>query len=413
MRRLFFQILSAFLCACLIVSCAGCGSPDVSSGSLTVTHNAQTGAAEIRAVWFSYIDLSWLLQNGRDRTSFARAVHTALQNIASIGAQTVFVHVRAFSDAYYPSKYFPWAASLTGTQGGDPGFDPLSVFCEEAAGYHVDVHAWINPFRICSDISGWNDVCDSNPARRFQQDDDPSNDAAVVQTAGGVYYDPASPAVQDLILCGVRELLENYPIRGIHIDDYFYPSQEADVDKTEYAAYRANGGSMPLDDWRRETINAWVRQMYTTVKAYGNDKVFSISPAADLEANRTIRYADVSLWCSQNGYCDWIIPQLYVGFMHETLPFRQAAAQWNAITQSDSVRLLFGLAAYKCGQTDRYAGSGSAEWTECTDILSRQIVNGRAYTRCRGFAFYSYSSFFGEKPSDSAKLELQSVTSVL
>lgn len=61
---------------------------------------------------------------------------------------TLIVHVRPFGDALYPSKYYPWSHILTGTQGEDPGYDPLSYMVEAAHKAGLEFHAWLNPLRI-------------------------------------------------------------------------------------------------------------------------------------------------------------------------------------------------------------------------------------------------------------------------
>ena len=368
---------------------------------------------EIRAVWISYLELSMRSETKRDGDAFRAKLRGMMQTLRDNGFNTVFLHVRPFADALYRSSLFPFSAYLTGTQGDDPGYDPLAIACEEASSCGIALHAWINPFRVCASEDTWDTASDDNPAVQMLSDSDSANDHCVVHTAGGVYFDPAADAVQALILQGVQEILEHYPVAGIHIDDYFYPSQDETIDETEFAAYRASGGTKPLADWRRDIISAWMRRMHDTVKAYGNEKIFSASPAVSAEANRDKLYADVALWCSEPGYCDWIIPQVYVGFEHETVPFIEAAAQWDRLCTCPDVTLLFGLAAYKCGAADALAGSGRDEWLRHADILSRQIVHCRTETNGNGFVFFSYSYLFGENMTNNSNQEQQLVISVL
>ena len=75
--------------------------------------------------------------------------------------------------------------------------------------------------------------------------------------------------------------------------------------------------------------------------------------------------------------------------------------------------MLFGLAAYKCGIEHSYAGTGSSEWVDRSDILPRQIEYIRQLSNCNGFALYSYSYIFGEKMSDNSELEMKAVISMI
>ncbi|MBQ7545638.1 MAG: family 10 glycosylhydrolase [Clostridia bacterium] len=368
---------------------SGCSSRAVQQ-SETTTHSD----AEIRAVWISYLDWKQFFRESED--DYSASVRETMLRIKDALFNTVFLHVRAFSDAFYPSELFPFSACITGAEGKNLGFDPLLLFCREAEKAGVSVHAWINPFRIGSK-KDFAQKAEKNPAVAILHDEDPDNDHCVVCVDDMLYYDPASSWVHDLNLRSIRELLEHYPIDGIHIDDYFYPGTDPEIDQTEYAAYTSQGGSMDLDDWRRAEINAFVSAVYMTIKQYGDEKVFSISPAVRINRNFDTLYADVARWGAVEGYCDWLIPQVYVGFLHETLPFRDAVTQWNDLVRCDSVRILYGLAAYKCGQEDAYAGTGSNEWIDNKDILSEQIEYSRTMPRYDGFALFSYSSVFDRK----------------
>ena len=69
-------------------------------------------------------------------------------NLANDGFNTVFVHVRSHSDAMYDSDIFPWSIYCTGTEGNDPGFDPLEIMVAEAHRAGLSIEAWINPYRV-------------------------------------------------------------------------------------------------------------------------------------------------------------------------------------------------------------------------------------------------------------------------
>src|SRR5688500_16548667 len=70
-----------------------------------------------------------------------------LDRAVATGLNAVIFHVRPAGDALYSSALEPWGAMLTGTQGGDPGYDPLAFAIEQAHARGLELHAWINPFR--------------------------------------------------------------------------------------------------------------------------------------------------------------------------------------------------------------------------------------------------------------------------
>ena len=207
----------------------------------------------------------------------------------------------------------------------------------------------------------------------------------MVYADGGMYYSPASPSAQRLVLDGVREIVRNYDVDGIHIDDYFYPSTDKKIDASFYKQYKDGGGKLSLDEWRLDTVSAFVAQMYTTVKSENSDCIFSVSPAGNINNNYKQQYADVRLWCSRRGYADWIIPQLYYGFENDKLSFDKALSQWQSLNTIGAVRMIYGIAAYKVNDSDD-------EWQAGSGIIDRQLELVRESDSCYGAAFFSYSS---------------------
>ena len=86
-----------------------------------------------------------------------------IANIASYNINLIVFQVRPTSDAYYKSKLNPWSRFITGTEGQDPGFDVLGFVVEEAKKYGIEVHAWMNPYRIRND----NNIGDINILKLF------------------------------------------------------------------------------------------------------------------------------------------------------------------------------------------------------------------------------------------------------
>lgn len=340
---------------------------------------------EMRAIWISCYDYSSAA--GKSRSEYKAITDTMFKNISECGLNTAFVHLRAFSDAFYKSDIFPYSSFIAGTEGASLPFDPFEVLLESAEKYDISVHGWINPFRV-STKTDTSLLSSENPAKIILNEG--NDDGRVCVLSNGIYYNPSHLDNHRLILDGVKEILNNYDIDGIHIDDYFYPSTDTSIDAAQYREYKSNGGSLSLAEWRITNVNAFVSSLYSTVKAENPDAVVSISPSAQIDKNKNELYADCKLWLSQRGYADIIIPQIYFGFEHSTLPFPELLAQWANLPRHSSVKLVCGIAAYKCATEDAYAGSGKTEWKNNTDILARQVEgirNNRSYS---GFAVFSY-----------------------
>ena len=145
------------------------------------------------------------------------------------------------------------------------------------------------------------------------------------------------------------------------------------------------------------------------MKSFGADKIFSVSPCGDIDKNYNHLYADVYAWC-RGGYCDIILPQIYFGFNNETLPFADCLERWLSIADGEKVKIIPGLALYKCGKEDVFAGKGYGEWQLHSDIIKRQVIHLRE-KGCIGFALYS-SSYINFSETFTQK-ELNNLKSVL
>ena len=356
-------------------------SPKTTAGT---TKPAET-QTELRGIWISCYD--YISAAGKTRSEYKAETDKMFKSIAACGFNTAFVHMRAFSDAFYESDIYPYSSFVAGTEGAPLPFDPFKVILESAKKYGISVHGWINPFRV----STKNDpslLSASNPAKKILDGGNSEGEVCILKN--GIYYNPACVSNHKLILDGVREILGKYDIDGIHIDDYFYPSTDKSIDSKQYSQYKSSGGALSLAEWRRASVNSFVSSLYSTVKATNSNLTVSISPAAQIEKNKNELYADCALWLSSKGYADIIIPQIYFGFEHETLDFQSLLAEWAALPRNPQIKLVCGLAAYKCGKNDAYAGTGSAEWQENTDILARQLKCIRKNKNYSGFVVFSY-----------------------
>ncbi len=368
-----------------------------------------TDTGEIRAVWIYYSELSMQSVGGGTKAAFESKAKEMTRNIREAGLNTVILHVRPFCDAFYPSEIFPWTAYLTGTQGAAVAYDPLAVFLECAKAEGLSVQGWFNPYRVLLS-KDWDALAETNPAKIWYEAGETEN---LLLTDTGIYLNPASEKAQALILDGVRELLTKYALDAVHIDDYFYPTTDPAADEAQYAAYRENGGTLSLADWRRENVSNFVSGLYSTVKAVRPEAKVVISPGGDIRKNYETLYADVERWAREPGFLDVLMPQLYYGFENASRPFSDTAAAWADLPLADGVALCFGLAAYKCGKEDKYAGTGKAEWQQHTDILTRQLTLCRTLPHYAGFAIYSYSSVFSENSTENAKKEWKNLKNMI
>lgn len=362
---------------------------------------------ELRGMWLSFYEISEITK-GKTEEEYRESVSAILENLSKDKFNTVYYQARAFSDALYFSGIFPASEYLITEETDVLAYDPLEIFVEASKEYGVSVHAWVNPLRVSysEDVSV---LKDGNPAKKLYDEDD--SDGLII-CEKGIYYNPSDEEARKIILSGVREIIENYDVAGIQFDDYFYPESENIGDEGLFDKYKSAGGELSLDEWRSANVTNLISSVYDIVKAYNENLVFGVSPSADFLNNERV-YADVAYWCSEPGYIDYIMPQVYYGFENEKMPFEETVDKWNSLERCEGVSLCFGLAPYKTGVEDKYAGAGKNEWTENDNILSRQYDYLRNNTNFNGFSMFSYSYCYGSNKSENIEKELEVLTSML
>ena len=156
-----------------------------------------------RAVWLSYLEFNAYRRSVTENSeqNFRKFFRHVLNRSKECGLNRIIVQVRPFGDALYTSGYFPWAACISGTQGENPGYDPLAVMVELAHKKGFQIEAWINPYRISSGTD-LDSLSADNPARVWALSKEKTRN--VLSYDGALYYNPSSANVQELIVNGVR-----------------------------------------------------------------------------------------------------------------------------------------------------------------------------------------------------------------
>lgn len=333
-------------------------------------------------MWFTYMEYRDMLYN-KTESEFTESIKNRLAQAAEKGINTVYVHVRAYNDCCYESDIFPCAEYYNGN------YDALEITLNEAHKLGLSVHAWLNPLRCQTDEQM--KTLDTNFQIKKWYNDSKKNGTYIVKLEDRWYLNPAYNEVREYIASGAAEIVRNYDVDGIHIDDYFYPTSETEFDADAFS----ESGSNDLEKWRIENINTMVSSIYQAVKKENKEALFGISPQGNINSNYSGQYADVKTWASESGYCDYIVPQIYYGFKNESCPFEETVKKWKDINTCDDVSLIIGLGAYKVGNEDKWAGSGKNEWIEDSGIISRQAEYSAKNDL--GIAIYSYDSAFSEK----------------
>ncbi|MDO4566850.1 MAG: family 10 glycosylhydrolase [Oscillospiraceae bacterium] len=391
------SLIAALLCALALAACTLAeedgkpgGGQDNFTSQLGLKEKEESAPRENfkRAVWVSYIELAELLS--ADEARFSNNLDEMFYNLETIKTTDIFLQVRAFGEALYSSELFPSASLLYSDYSEDINY--LERIVSEAHERGMRLHAWINPYRL----GEYPELIEA--LKNLDRE-------SVISLESGSFIDPASEALREAIIGDISALCNNYEVDGVQFDDYFYPFAEEETDAARYESYLASGGELALEGWRRENVTALISGVYAAVHVAGEDMVFGVSPDASIERNMTRHYADVEKWCSGEGFIDYICPQIYYGYENETRPFNEAVEEWKEL--SASCELIVGLSPYKAGRQDAYAGSGSSEWLESFDIISRQYSDASKDEAVAGVAFFRYGSLFSPEESVEAFASLE------
>lgn len=359
---------------------------------------AATQTEDYKAVWFSYYDFQTYLKSTKKNTGpkFRAYFKKVLAQCQSKNLNRIIVQVRPTSDALYKSQYFPTSEYIAKTQGKTISYDPLKIMVSEAHKAGMKIEAWINPYRVSFNTK-YSKLSKTNPARIWHQSSSASTRRNVLSYGGKLYYNPSKAEVRTLIINGVKEIVQNYKVDGIHMDDYFYPSftsknYKTAFDAKEYNASIEKKNGMSIVNYRRKQVDLLVAGIKGAIKEINPNVTFGISPAGNID-NLTSKYAyyvNIKQWTNSTEYVDYIAPQVYWGFKHSTAAFDKVVDRWVDMVDQSKVNLYIGLPAYKMGHPS--LASNSAERKELTSTtLLRKMVKYCSQKKVNGIIVFDYA----------------------
>lgn len=259
-----------------------------------------------------------------------------LDSLQKDGINAILFQVRPEADAWYKSSLEPWSRYVTGTQGKDPGWDPLAFLIEECHKRNMELHAWMNPYRARTTLK--NALATGHVF--FKHPD------WFIQYGDLTWFDPGNPECRSFIKDVVRDLVRHYDIDAVHMDDYFYPYPVAGKPFGDDNSFRIYGFAMGFTpdrkaDWRRENVNVLIRDLHAVIHEIKPWVRFGVSPfgiwrnqKTDPKGSKTNGlsnyddlYADVLTWV-QKDWVDYNIPQLYWEIGHRAADYATLLKWW-------------------------------------------------------------------------------------
>ncbi|MBA3342356.1 MAG: family 10 glycosylhydrolase [Gemmatimonadaceae bacterium] len=294
---------------------------------------------EFRGIWVATVsNIDWPSRPGLTSWEQQAELIAILNRAVALRMNAIVLQVRPATDALYDSKLEPWSEYLSAQMGRppEPYYDPLAFAVEESHKRGLELHAWFNPYRS-RHPSAKSEIAATHLSNTRPE---------IVRAYGKhLWLDPGDPAVRSHSLRVIIDVVRRYDLDGIHIDDYFYPYKERDSagvliafpDDASWARYERAGGKLPRDDWRRNNVDTFVRELYRATKKLKPWVKFGISPFGvwrpgypeqikGFDAYAEL-YADSKRWINE-GWLDYFTPQLYWPIGREDLSYPVLLRWW-------------------------------------------------------------------------------------
>lgn len=380
------QLFHSFFYVCLLsILFTSCGQQKVSKS--TTFSELKHPKREFRGAWIHTVGQGQY--KNMNSTQMKEYFLTALNQLKAVGINAVIFQVRPQADAFYDSKLEPWSVYLTGTQGKalDGGFDPLAFLVEECHKRNMELHAWMNPYRVTSNES--QKLIPSHIYNRHPE--------RFVKYGKQLYFDPGIPENREFICDVVKDIVSRYEVDAIHMDDYFYPYPIAGIDFPDNKSFNTYAKSQGFEasqrgDWRRNNVNMLIKEIKQTISVTKPWVRFGVSPfgifrnkkstpdGSGSETNGLQNYddlfADIKLW-AENGWIDYNMPQLYWEMGHKAADYTTLIEWWSK--NSWGQHLYIGQAVRRT--MDATMPSGNSQ-------LAEKMRTSRAYPTIHGNCFW-------------------------
>lgn len=378
--------------------------------------------AKVRGVWVSNvgnIDTPVM----KNISSYQKHLNEMIETIASYNINLVIFQVRPSSDAFYKSELNPWSRYITGTEGKDPGFDVFEYFISLAKAKNIEVHAWMNPYRVSTN----NFDAKTQTVEEFLKTLDPKNFARrhpedlILDGKDKIILKPASNRVIQFVTDTIVEVVNNYEVTGVHIDDYFYPYDKIPVEReaADYELAKAENTELSFSDWRRSNVDKMISSIHFALNQPSTKRhvEFGISPFGIYRTHKSINeegwergsyhapkvcecyrdlYSDVYKWMKE-GWIDYVVPQIYFPFSRLDVTYHDLLIWWDQICQETKTKLYIGQALYQVGANDF--------WVDPMEIHKQMSLNC-LYKTVTGTVFFTYRDLLkGKNPTNDQALE--------
>ena len=345
-----------------------------------------------RGAWIATVaNIDWPSTEAVGNDSLQKAEMVwILDSLQSLGINAVIFQVRPTADALYQSEYEPSSHWLMGKQGDSLTYDPLAWTIEQAHERHMEVHVWLNPYRVNLAKTDTSTICADHIWRKHPE--------WFWEYNKQWYFNPGLDITREWICTIVQDIVYRYDIHAIHMDDYFYPYPAGGKPLPDVKTFeKYPRGFDNIEDWRRDNVNRAIQEISATIHECKDSVQFGISPfgvwrnaSVDSTGSKTTAgitnyddlYADIRLWIRE-GWIDYVLPQLYWEIGKKAADYETLAHWWANEVRGTNCKLYIGMAPYRLegAKKDSPWGIGNE--------ISRQMKLNRTIPEISGECFYS------------------------
>jgi uncharacterized lipoprotein YddW (UPF0748 family) len=369
-----------------------------------------------RGAWIATVaNIDWPSKEAVGNDSLQKAeMIWLLDSLQSIGINAIIFQVRPTADALYYSDLEPTSHWLTGKQSfpnhqssiinHQLTYDPLAWTIDEAHKRNMEVHVWLNPYRVNLATMDTSLIARDHVWRQHRE--------WFWEYNKQWYFDPGLPITREWICTVVQDIVKRYDIQAIHMDDYFYPYPAGGKQLPDTETFKKYPrGFDDIREWRRDNVNLAIQAISQTIKECKPDVEFGISPfgvwrnaSVDSTGSATQAgitnyddlYADIRLWI-QNGWIDYVLPQLYWEIGKKVADYEILAHWWANEVRGTNCKLYIGMAPYRLQDTQTTKTTKTTQTTKTTKTtpwqegneIGRQMRLNRTIPEISGECFYS------------------------
>ena len=355
----------------------------------------ERSAVSFRGAWIATVaNIDWPTPEAVGNTDLQQSeMIFLLDSLHSIGINAIIFQVRPTADALYRSEYEPVSHWLTGKQGSwgeQTPYDPLQWTIEQAHKRGMEVHVWLNPYRVNLAKTDTSTLAPDHIMRRHPD--------WFWEYNKQWYFNPGLEQTREWICTIVQDIVQRYDIQAIHMDDYFYPypaGKQQLPDTKTFEQYPR--GFDNIHDWRRDNVNLAIQAISETIRECKDSVEFGISPFGVWRNNNVDStgsatragitnyddlYADIRLWIKE-GWIDYVLPQLYWEIGKKVADYEILAHWWANEVRGTRCKLYIGMAPYRLENA-----SPKTPWGVGNEI-KRQMDLNRTIPEITGECFYS------------------------